>query len=57
MFSLMLESYNSIIEDADLDLEDDDIQDEGCSGACSEDDEDLMDDSEVEGDIDDFGDM
>lgn len=57
MFSLMLESYNSIIEDADLDLDDDDIQDEGCSGTCSEDDEDLMDDSEVEGDIDDFGDM
>ncbi len=57
MFSLMLESYNSIIEDADLDLEDDDIQDEGCSGTCSEDDEDLMDDSEVEGDINDFGDM
>lgn len=57
MFSLMLESYNLMIENDELDLEDDDIQDEGCSSTCSEDDEDLMDDSEVEGDIDDFGDM
>lgn len=57
MLSLMLESYNLMIENDELDLEDNDIQDEGCSGTCSEDDEDLMDDSEVEGDIDDFGDM
>lgn len=57
MFSSMLESYNLMIENDELDLEDDDIQDEGCSDTCSEDDEDLMDDSEVEGDIDDFGDM
>ena len=57
MFSLMLEYYNLMIENDELDLEDDDIQDEGCSGTCSEDDEDLMDDSEVEEDIDDFGDL
>lgn len=57
MFSLMLETYDLMIENDELDLEDNDIQDEGCSGTCSEDDEDLMDDSETDEDLDDFGDM
>lgn len=56
MFSLMLETYDLMIENDELDL-DDDIQNEGCSGTCSEDDEDLMDDSETDEDLDDFGDM
>lgn len=53
MFSLMLEAYDTMIEN-DL-LDDEDIQDE-CGKSCNEDD-DLMDDSEVEDDIDTFGDM
>lgn len=54
MFSLMLEAYDAMIENDLLD-DDEDIQDE-CGKSCNEDD-DLMDDSEVEDDIDTFGDM
>lgn len=47
-----LEYYNMIIEEAELDLED---LEEGCKSKCREEDEDLMDDSETEEDLDTFG--
>lgn len=55
MSLFMLEAYNLMIKNDELDLDDDeDFQDE-CGSSCNEEDDDLMDDSEVEDDIDTFG--